>query len=137
MNRALAFAASLLFLSPCVATADYGVRDEGSWPATWPKELDGLRAQSRTLEGPLVLLLHYAIPFAKREEFETSWPHLLKVKSPARPDRAHTWDKLLAGRQVKGRCLYPHTTWRRGASRREKCQKKLGKDRLHRVDRRR
>ena len=85
MNRALAFAVSLLFLSPCVATADYGVRDEGSWPATWPKELDGLRAQSRTLEGPRVLLLHYAIPFAKREEFETSWPHLLKVKSPGAP----------------------------------------------------
>jgi hypothetical protein len=30
-------------------------------------------------------LLHYAIPFAKREAFEEAWPHLLKVKSPGAP----------------------------------------------------
>src|SRR5262245_3063726 len=66
------------------ALADYGVEDKGTWPASWPKELEPLRGQARTLEGPLQPLLHYAIPFSKREEFEAAWPHLLKV-SPGAP----------------------------------------------------
>jgi hypothetical protein len=37
------------------------------------------------LEGPLRPLLHYAIPFTKREDFESAWPHLLKVKSQGAP----------------------------------------------------
>jgi hypothetical protein len=28
---------------------------------------------------------HYAIPFAKREEMESAWPHILKVKSKGAP----------------------------------------------------
>src|SRR5207244_3909467 len=28
---------------------------------------------------------HYQIPFTKREEFESAWPHLLKVKSKGAP----------------------------------------------------
>lgn len=63
------------------AHADYMVANKGTWPATWPKELEPLRKQSRTLEGPLAPNQHYAIPFTKREEFESAWPHLLKVKS--------------------------------------------------------
>jgi hypothetical protein len=47
--------------------------------------LEPLRKQSRTLEGPLLPLLHYAIPFADRETFEAAWPHLLKVKSRGAP----------------------------------------------------
>jgi hypothetical protein len=47
--------------------------------------LEPLRGQARTLEGPLQPLLHYAIPFIKREEFESAWPHLLRVKSPGAP----------------------------------------------------
>ena len=30
-------------------------------------------------------MLHYAIPFTKREAFEAAWPHLLKVKSKGAP----------------------------------------------------
>ncbi len=86
MKRA---AACLVAIALCavgsVAMADYGVESRGSWPESWPKELEPLRTQARTLEGPLQPLLHYAIPFAKREEFEAAWPHLLKVKSPGAP----------------------------------------------------
>lgn len=85
MNRAIAVVAAVFFLSPCPIYALYGVEDRGNWPENWPKELDGLREQSRTLVGPLVLLRHYAIPFAKRGAFEAAWPHLLKVKSPGAP----------------------------------------------------
>jgi hypothetical protein len=28
---------------------------------------------------------HYVIPFTKREEFESAWPHILKVKSKGAP----------------------------------------------------
>jgi hypothetical protein len=85
MKPAIAFFAAIVLCSACPLYADYGVEDRGSWPADWPKELEPLRAQARTLEGPLLPLLHYAIPFTKRETFEAAWPHLLNVKSPGAP----------------------------------------------------
>jgi hypothetical protein len=85
MKRAVAIVGVLVAFSVCPLLADYSVEDRGSWPDNWPKELDALRNQSRTLEGPLAPLLHYAIPFTKRESFEAAWPHLLKVKSRGAP----------------------------------------------------
>lgn len=73
--------AAIAFCAVGSVHADYTVSDAGTWPTSWPKELEPLRKQARTYEGPLVLYLHYAIPFTKREEFESAWPHLLKVKS--------------------------------------------------------
>jgi hypothetical protein len=61
--------------------AEYTWVNKGTWPTNWPKELEPLRTQSRTFEGPLAPNQHYAIPFANRKDFESSWPHLLKVKS--------------------------------------------------------
>jgi hypothetical protein len=90
-----------------VAWADYSVGDRGSWPESWPKELEPLRGQARTLEGPLIPLLHYAIPFTKREEFEAAWPHLLKVKSPGAPiilRRAPNF--FLGGENRAGVCVH-------------------------------
>jgi hypothetical protein len=84
LSRATIFVAIALFAS-VTAYADYSVWDTGTWPENWPKELEPLRKQSRTLEGPTQQLLHYAIPFTKRDEFESSWPHLLKVKSKGAP----------------------------------------------------
>jgi hypothetical protein len=81
MKRAIAVLAAILVCS-ALLRAEYGVEDRGTWPETWPKELEGLRKQARTLEGPLAPLLHYAIPFNDQEQFEAAWPHLLKVKSP-------------------------------------------------------
>jgi hypothetical protein len=81
MKRAIAAWGAVFLLSASAVYADYSVENKGSWPDTWPKELEGLRGQSRTLEGPLVPLLHYAIPFDRREAFEAAWPHLVKVKS--------------------------------------------------------
>src|SRR5579871_618544 len=65
----------------CTAHALYEVCDTGTWPKSWPAELEPLRKQSRTLVGPRAPQEHYAIRFTKREEFESAWPHLLKVKS--------------------------------------------------------
>lgn len=63
----------------------YEVADEGTWPKTWPAELEPLRKQARTLVGPMLENRHYEIPFTKREKFEAAWPHLLKVKSRGAP----------------------------------------------------
>jgi hypothetical protein len=86
MNRrtALLAAASVCALGSA-ARGDYSVADEGLWPDTWPKELEGLRKQAKTYEGPLILLRRYLIPFTKREEFEAAWPHILAVKSKGAP----------------------------------------------------
>jgi hypothetical protein len=67
-----------------IALADYAVSDEGTWPAAWPKELEPLRKQAKTYDGPIDQM-RYLIPFTEREEFEAAWPHLLKVKTPGAP----------------------------------------------------
>src|SRR6478672_629009 len=85
MKRTIALLAAMVLGAACRAYADYGVEDRGTWPTSWPKELEPLRKQARTLEGPLVLYRHYLIPFTKREDFESAWPHLLKVKSKGSP----------------------------------------------------
>ena len=77
--------ATAICLAGSAAFADYLVNDSGVWPKTWPAELEPLRKQSRTLEGPTVPLLHYEIPFASRAEFESAWPHLLRVKTKGAP----------------------------------------------------
>jgi hypothetical protein len=82
MSRALVTLAAVVLCFASPLHADYTVVDRGSWPESWPQELEGLRKQARTFEGPLPPLLHYAIPFKTRDSFEAAWPHLLKVKSP-------------------------------------------------------
>jgi hypothetical protein len=81
MKRVSALAAFALVAACSNVCADYTFVNTGTWPMTWPKELEPLRKQSRTLEGPLAPDQHYAIRFTSREEFEAAWPHLLKVKS--------------------------------------------------------
>jgi hypothetical protein len=85
MKRTIAFLAAIAFCAVGPAYALYEFTDKGTWPKSWPKELEPLRKQSRTLVGPWVAQSHYVIPFTKREEFESAWPHLLKVKSKGSP----------------------------------------------------
>ena len=86
MQRTIAI---LVILASCVTySAVYGlytVEDRGAWPNTWPKELESVRKQARTLVGPMVESRHYQIPFSRRDEFEAAWPQFLKVKSKGAP----------------------------------------------------
>jgi hypothetical protein len=84
ISRLSTIVVAVLFMA-IIAYADYGVTDHGTWPREWPKELEPLRKQSETFEGPLQPLLCYAISFADRGEFESVWPHILKVKSKGAP----------------------------------------------------
>jgi hypothetical protein len=76
--------ALMVVLAASVCCAMYGVSDKGTWPNTWPAELEPLRNQSRTLthsnSGNI-----YEIPLTSREQFETVWPHILKLKSEEAP----------------------------------------------------
>lgn len=67
------------------AYALYGVNPVGTWPKSWPSQLEPLRKQARTLVGPMVDARHFAIRFTSREQFEAAWPSLLKVKTKSAP----------------------------------------------------
>ena len=75
----------LTFFVTSPTYALYSVADKGLWPDTWPKELESLRKQARTYDGPMLPQLHFEIPFESREQFEAAWPHLLTVKSKGAP----------------------------------------------------
>ena len=79
--------------------------------------------QARTLEGPLRPLLNYAIPFTKREEFESAWPHLLKVKSPGAPIVCARSELLAGARRTRGFA----STRRRPAKNRSRTAKTVGR----------
>lgn len=85
MKRKTALLATVVLFAVCPAFAVYSVSNEGTWPKSWPKELEPLRKQAKTLVGPMVPNCHYIIPFTKREEFEAAWPHILEVKSKGAP----------------------------------------------------
>lgn len=86
MKKIAAMLAAGALCAVCSAAyALYGVNDTGTWPKSWPAQLEPLRKQARTLVGPEVEQRHYAIRFTKREEFEAAWPQLLKVKTKGAP----------------------------------------------------
>jgi hypothetical protein len=63
-------------------------QNTGNWPDSWPKELEQLRNQTRTIEvaaGNQEDI--YEISFSNRTQFETLWPVILKVKTPEAPLR--------------------------------------------------
>jgi hypothetical protein len=76
---------ALVSLGAMTLHADVLVVDRGLWPTTWPPELDSLRETSRTIDGPLGGFVRYEISFTKRGDFESAWPHLLKLRSPEYP----------------------------------------------------
>jgi len=52
MKRTIVVLAAISFCAVSSVHADYGVTDKGTWPKSWPKELEPLRKQARTFEGP-------------------------------------------------------------------------------------
>jgi len=86
MKQAIGLCAAVGLCAICSTVyALYSVSDRGTWPQSWPKELESLRQQARTFVGPQVESRHYLIPFTDRETFEAAWPYLLKVKSKGVP----------------------------------------------------
>ncbi len=104
MKRTIAFLAIVAFCAMCSTVyAVYLCSDEGTWPKSWPKEMEPLRPRSRTLVGPIFLQEHYQIPFTKPEEFEAAWRHFLKVKSKGAHHPGARPEDGFYGDQTRGR----------------------------------
>jgi len=68
----------------CSALSEYTER--GSWPDSWPKELEPLRDSAKTIYHSFgVQGVAYVIPFDNRDQFEKAWPYILKLKSKGAP----------------------------------------------------
>ena len=65
----------------CPVHAEWAGGPGGTWPKSWPAELDPLRKQAWTWEHSLAGPTIYEIRFPDRDAFESAWPHLLKLKS--------------------------------------------------------
>src|SRR5262245_45322228 len=60
--------------------------EHGRWPANWPKSLEPLPANARTVTVATgIQQTIYEIRFADRQTFERAWPDLVKLKSPHAP----------------------------------------------------
>lgn len=69
-----------------VCSAVVMVNPKGTWPDSWPKELDALRDRATTVQvAHGIQETAYEIPFTSREEFERVWPHILTLRSKGAP----------------------------------------------------
>jgi hypothetical protein len=85
MKRITVLLVLVACFASCPVDAEYSFARTGVWPKSWPKELEPLRKQSRTIEGPRFGPTVHEIPFTSRESFESAWPHLLTLKSKSAP----------------------------------------------------
>lgn len=106
MKRIIATLAAITLCAASSVYALYSVANEGLWPKDWPKELEPLRKQSRTLVGPELEYRHYAIPFTKREEFEAAWPHIVSVKTKGAPVVLRRGPSFWFGEKAVGVCVH-------------------------------
>jgi len=67
-------------LLSCVCLAMVSIANTGTWPDSWPKELEPYRKQAKSVSGNQETA--YEISFYNREDFEKAWPHILTLKSP-------------------------------------------------------
>ena len=82
-KRQMSFVVAI-FIIFCTVSAMYADSiggPGGTWPKSWPKELESLRKQASTWVGGEVLYTAHEIPFVDREKFEAAWTHILRVKS--------------------------------------------------------
>jgi hypothetical protein len=106
--RVVVLGNACLVLAACLCLALYEVTDRGAWPSDWPKELEPLRASSRTLEHSSYAI--HEIHFTSREDFEKAWPHLVGLKSQGAPIILHASPyKRLGNIQAGVRILAPLT----------------------------
>jgi hypothetical protein len=97
-------------VSGVVVLASTSISSRGTWPNSWPKELDGLRGRATTMHvGWGNHEIVYEIPFTNREEFEAAWPHLLTLRSKGSPiifQRGRRLTIKLQDQLLRPVCLY-------------------------------
>ena len=62
------------------------ISNTGTWPDSWPQELEQYRKQSKSIGVAHAIQENaHEIHFQKRENFERAWPHILGLKTPGAP----------------------------------------------------
>ena len=95
-NRHLTMLCLSLTIILLIATSSFGLMvmsEGGSWPRNWPASLEPFRTRAATghfMAGSQAT--YYYIEFETRNEFESVWPSLLKLKSKGAPLTLHTVD---------------------------------------------
>ena len=85
-KRAIVVFAVMTALVSSLCFAAVIISNRGTWPDSWPKELERYRKQSKSLGVAHGLQEDvHEIHFRKREEFERAWPHILKLKTKGAP----------------------------------------------------
>ncbi|MEO7299676.1 MAG: hypothetical protein ABI042_14000 [Verrucomicrobiota bacterium] len=116
---------SVILLFSFVAEAMVSTREQGIWPEDWPKELEPLRKQARSiLVGTGIQQNIYEIRFTSREEFERAWPSLQKLRTTNSPVTVYVtnspppkaWGSLLTNGQVAVRIYAPSEGYSGGPS---------------------
>jgi hypothetical protein len=97
-----------LSMSCAVCSALVLVAPGGSWPGSWPKELESVRDRATTLqiEGMGICEVEYQILLQGRDEFEAAWPHILELKSKGAPLVLERSPYVSAGQRIEaGVCI--------------------------------
>ena len=106
-------ALAMCFCVPQPLLAEYLVTKKGAWPKSWPKELEDLRDQAKSFEGPMLPSLHHAIPFSGQKEFEAAWPWILSVKEAGAPIVLKRGKSFWLDGKVAGVCVHtPPENWK-------------------------
>jgi len=86
--------AVITMLASSLCSGIVSIYPAGTWPESWPRELEPYRNQARTLK---ITSGHsenvYEIRFENREEFEKLWPIILKLKDKQAPLRLRRIEK--------------------------------------------
>jgi len=84
--RWFGWAALAGLLCPGLCFALMTVEDRGTWPDSWPEQLEPYRKQAKTYGVAHGIQENvYEIRFDNREDFEKAWPHILTLKSKGAP----------------------------------------------------
>ena len=105
MKSTITFLVAIIFGTIGKVDAVDEFSDRGMWPKSWPAELEPLGKQSRTISSGDAMITHHEIPFSKQGDFESAWPHLLKVKSKGAPVVLRRGPHDTFGRSIKAGVL--------------------------------
>lgn len=80
------FLTVIVMLCAATSLALMTVAEYGTWPDTWPEELEGYRKEAKTRE--YMSGMHetvYDMRFRAREDFEKAWAYIVSLKSKGGP----------------------------------------------------
>lgn len=85
-KTAIALFSTMIVLLSFFSFARMLTTNVGTWPDSWPKELDQFRGQAKSMQVSHSIQENvYEIRFESRQEFDRAWTHILKLKTKGAP----------------------------------------------------